>query len=385
MCVDSRERANDSDATTADQHSSSTNNEHALLLSRIVRQTLLSLPLTCDITILPEIPVEPTTTINHGDSLSSYNHGPLSLTGGGHHSNDNDSILTHLHMERQGLHPCGMDNVFFLRDLPHAAADPASYLLSMTSCETTLTHLDTPNGVLELDPITVSIHPVPSTFLFAFENVATNTQGDDAILVNPRRASMELNVNFDFTVALDRLQGIVKDIVALRDDLWEKDEILSHETPSHETLSHETLSRETPPLHFQGTDEKCRTTKDHTYEGHHPTQYHDQLLHVLHELAEKESRHLDWMLIGLAFVFLLLMLHYARTVSPLIRSKQSLKKRKKATTFVDQSQSRASDADGVETEVKGAFHLACDKIMPKHALLFLVAFPDVNRQSTSSE
>jgi Na+-transporting methylmalonyl-CoA/oxaloacetate decarboxylase gamma subunit len=258
-----------------------------------------------------------------------------------------------------------MDNVFFLRDLPPsaaaaaaaaAAADPALYLLSVTSCETTLTSLDTPDGVLELDPITVSIHAVPSTFLFAFENHAANTPGDNAVFVNPRKASVELDVHFDFFVALDRLEGMVKDNVALRDELGENDE----------TLSHETLSHETPPLAFKGTEEKCQATGEQIYEGHHhhhhpTTQYHDQLLHVLHELVEKESRQLDWMLVGLGFVFILLMLHYARTVSPLIRSsKQSLKKREKATSVVDPSPA-TSRAYDVETKVKGAFvfHLAC--------------------------
>lgn len=343
MCVDSPERA--SDANTAD--SAITNDAHAM--SHMLHQTLLSLPLTCDITILPEIPVEPTTEISHGDS--SCNQGPsLSSTRDcGHHSND--SIIR---MERQALYPCGMDNVFFLRDLPPpsaAAADPASYLLSITSCETTLTHLDTPNGVLELDPITVSIHAVPSTFLFAFENDAANTQGDNSVFVNPRKASVELDVHFDFFVALDRLEGMVKDNVASRDELGESDETLSHETLPDETPSHET-----PPLPFKGTEEKCQTTGEHIYEGHHhpTTQYHDQLLHVLHELVEKESRQLDWMLVGLGFVFILLMLHYARAVSPLIRSKQSLKKREKAASVVDPSPATRRSYD-VETEVKGAF------------------------------
>jgi hypothetical protein len=337
MCGDSPERA--SDANTVD--SANTNDD--LAMSRILQQSLLSLPVTCTITILPEIPVDPSTNNNHGDSSYNQDQGPLSLTRSGHYNNDS------IRMERQGLRPCGMDNVFLLRDLFHAA-DPASYLLSMTSCETTLTHLDTPNGVLlEIDPVTVSVHAVPSTFLFAFENVATKAQGDNTILVNPRRALAELNVTFDLSVALDRLEGIVKDSVALRDVMMEKEETPLHENPLHQNS----------PVHFEKTKENCQTTNEHSYEGHHPTQHQDQLLHVLHELAENESRHLDWMLGGLGFVFILLMVHYARTISPLMRSKQSLKKRNKATSCADQSQSRVSD--GVETEVKGTFHLACNK------------------------
>lgn len=328
-------------------------------MSRILQRTLTSLPLLCDITIIAEIPVEPMTNddYRHHSGHSSLDEGPLSLlTRGAHLTNDS------IRMERQALHPCGMDNVFLLCDLPRAA-DPAAYLFSMTSCETILTHLETPSGVLEIDPITVSAQATPSTFSFAFENVATGSQSGDEILVNPRRASAELHVNFDFSVALDRLEGTINDIGALKGGVF---------------------SQKNPPMQFEETKEKCQNTKEHVYEGviHHPTQHHDQLLHVLHELAEKESRHLDWMLVGLGFAFILLVVHYARTVLPLIRTKQSLKKRKKATSFLDQSVGRVSDARGaqgayspeagVKTKVHGTFDLTYeshDIFVTKHTLL----------------
>ena len=59
----------------------------------------------------------------------------------------------------------------------------------------------------------------------------------------------------------------------------------------------------------------------------HHAHHHDDLLHVIRELAEKEAQHLDYMLVGLGLVFGLLVVHYARTVVPLIRSKQSTRKK----------------------------------------------------------
>lgn len=113
-------------------------------------------------------------------------------------------------MDRQALHPCGMDSVLLLRDLP-PAADPAAYLLSLTSCDVQVSHVETSSGVVvDIDPLLVSVvQAVPSTFSFSFENMSGNSSGQNGgVVVNPRSASAELNVVFDFSMAMIRLEQV---------------------------------------------------------------------------------------------------------------------------------------------------------------------------------
>ena len=294
---------------------------------RMMKRTLDELPLWCDITVIPEIPVDTHIPTMHEDSVS----GSIPLE----RASLSRRAQPDIRMKQQALNPCGMDNVLLLRDLP-PAADPASYLLSLTSCETVLTHVETPDGVIDMDPVTVSVHASPSTFSFAFDSITSSVQSldRDNVVVNPRSASAELNVNFDFTMALDHLEAVWSEDT--EDLALKQNAIGTKENPSRDGPLVEEIGEHFSPLK-ERPDAALRAT-DH----------HDELLSVLRELAEKEARDLDWMLAALALIFILLLALYVRTVLPLIRANKASVKRKVMT----RSEYRSKNLETVPTNPK---------------------------------
>lgn len=298
----------DNHANRADVHHS-TSDDTTTSVTDMLQQTLHSFPITCDITVLPEIPVDSHISVNDKDV-----------------TRHDDSLLSapHIRLERQALHPCGMDNVLLLRDLP-AAAHPASYLLSLSSCTMVVSQVDTnTNGavLLELNvPLTMSIPAMPSTFSFAFQQSSSSStsQQSNGIVVNPTSASAELQVVFDLTTAYTSLEEQV--LKEKYNDLTTTTTTTSSESVDEKvdaTVQETNVISPTLPL-----EEPCLADTKQQPIVMRDTPHHDeQLLHVIRELAEKEAQHLDYMLVGLGLVFILLLVHYARTVLPLVRAKK---------------------------------------------------------------
>ena len=116
-----------------------------------------SLPLWCDLTVLPEI----------------------------HESND--AIIRVL---QQGFNPCGIDNVLLLQGLKQGEG----YLMSLSNCFA----LQEDNG--ERLEVTSS----PATFFFSLQSTHS-LQENSGIMVNTKQPSTELHVAFDVTPGQDHL------------------------------------------------------------------------------------------------------------------------------------------------------------------------------------
>jgi hypothetical protein len=117
-----------------------------------------SLPLSCDLAILPEI----------------------------HGSNE-----VHIHVLQQALNPCGIDNVLVLHHLQQGQG----YLMSLSNC---LTHAKEHNRM--------SVQPYPSTFYFALLPTGSSSNKNNGdIMVTTKQSSAELDVVFDMTPVLELL------------------------------------------------------------------------------------------------------------------------------------------------------------------------------------
>ena len=67
------------------------------------------------------------------------------------------------------------------------------------------------NGIM-IDSFLVPIQAVPSTFSFSFQtHPEKHSTGQNGVLVNPTSAAAELNVVFDFALALNRLEQVWND------------------------------------------------------------------------------------------------------------------------------------------------------------------------------
>lgn len=290
-----------------------------------LQEILHSLPITCDITVLPEIPLE-----SHVSAKENRRH----QDGGTNQEHHDDDIR----MERQALHPCGMDNVLLLRDLP-PAADPTSYLLSLSSCQVQVSQGDMESADMKLgammDPAILPIQAVPSTFSFRLQTAPSSpsqpvSKGNNGVLVNPASAAVELQVVFDYSLALDLLEHTVSAAVGNNRVALQEAESLVPFTRERENVeqvndSPVTTSSAPPLVQSEHAQTKCHSTQhpqEHVVHHDSQQQQHEQLLHVIRELAEKEAHHLDCMLVGLGFVFVLLMVHYTRTVMPVVRAKK---------------------------------------------------------------
>lgn len=346
----------DSQEESAQQHAKTlSDTDTTTAMTTMLQQTLQSLPVTCDIVIIPEVPVYSEIRTNekerrHGNdemttSMQQRHNDVLSLT----------SMQNDIRMDRQALHPCGMDNVLILRNLP-PAADSAGYLLGLSSCEMIVSHIDTPSGnMMELPrPFQVSVQAAPSTFSFSFNDKdSSHASSNHGVVVNPRSASAELQVVFDFGDAVERLESVLQKqyqdvrttsiVVDDNDDASLKDNdetvVMTTEEETHTTCGPtwndnvEMMSRNNVPP---------------------PSRHNDELLHVLRELAENEAQHLDYMLVALGLVFCLLLVHYARTVMPLIRgSKQvaSTKSRRSVRLSSIAEQTKGGGTRGKFTDV----------------------------------
>ena len=319
MCLPSADSQEHSEEIHA--HADAMNEDAASILQR----SLQSLPVTCDITVLPEIPAD----LTHGNDRSD------DVTRNQDEQQDSTFKRNDIRMERQALHPCGMDNVLLLRELP-PAADPAAYLLSLSSCEMLVTQIETPNGVVMVDPMKVSVQATPSTFSFAFENASSRPEspGNNGIVVNPRSASAELNVVFDFSVAISRLEEALKG----KYDALTKVQANEENNPSLREY-------DARPLSLEEMKASCSDKSSNAQAVHRDAHHHDELVHVVRQLAEKEALHLDYMLAALGLVFLLLLVHYVRTVLPVLRAKRSLSafSKKRNKSLVGRTQSLASE------------------------------------------
>ena len=145
---------------------------------------LSSLPLWCDVTILPEIPI-----------YNDYDH------------EDDDSVLV---LRQQELNPCGYDNVLWIPRLPRAQTP--GYLLSLTSCWTRL--FPKKSSVAQNDnddddddeALLVSVYAEPPTFDFLLKSIPWNNDdddNDDALLYKEEETPIELRVSFDFSKLLE--------------------------------------------------------------------------------------------------------------------------------------------------------------------------------------
>jgi hypothetical protein len=289
----------------------------------VLEKTLHLLPVTCDILVLPEIPVDSQRHVTmQNEESHDYSQD---------HSLYNSPQRHVIRMDRQELHPCGLDNVLLLQDLP-PAADPASYLLSLSSCGMRVSQVEVSSKrPIDIAPFVVPIQAVPSTFSFTFQtHSGKHSTGQNGVVVNPTSAAAELNVVFDFSLALNHFEQVWNEY----EEAMATEETMTTTTETTEEQNNKSpiFNRDMPPVLMDKTKmAECSTNvlpSSHYSHHHH---HHDDLLHVIRELAEKEAQHLDYMLVGLGLVFVLLVVHYARTVLPLIRSKRSSASRKKTS------------------------------------------------------
>ena len=110
----------------------------------------LSLPLWCDLTVLPEI---------HGS---------------------NNAVIR---VRDQSLHPCGMDNILFLQGLIAGQG----YLLSISNCFTRIN-----------DGGSFPVLAYPSTFVFTLKAIPP-FKNDFGVLIKAKEPTTELHVTFDTT------------------------------------------------------------------------------------------------------------------------------------------------------------------------------------------
>ena len=230
-----------------------------------------SLPLWCDLAILPEIPM--------------------------HSSDKSDRHVTHaaMYLGQQEFNSCGQDNVILLQDLP-SLSKSGGYLMSLSSCQTKFSLSETPD-----EEIFLPINAIPSTFLLQMDSVHDIVQdeslyhsfipmgGDDAT---------ELEVIFDFSEAVSVVGGIFT---------TRKENVTLHEDKG------------------KGTDDACAfDSSDSKYfmKEEALSDKHEQLLSLLKTLAEEEARAFDQTLYGLAVLALVLIAGYVWLSFSLLQRKR---------------------------------------------------------------
>eukprot|EP00579_Thalassiosira_antarctica_P010683 CAMPEP_0201910888 /NCGR_PEP_ID=MMETSP0903-20130614/2077_1 /ASSEMBLY_ACC=CAM_ASM_000552 /TAXON_ID=420261 /ORGANISM="Thalassiosira antarctica, Strain CCMP982" /LENGTH=1124 /DNA_ID=CAMNT_0048445565 /DNA_START=41 /DNA_END=3412 /DNA_ORIENTATION=- len=156
---------------------------------------IASLPLQCDVTLVPRIPI-------HGDSLFGEHDFTNPASDPNEQissSTDHQKQLRTLRISKQSFHPCGMNNIITINRLPATTGGGANYLLSLTHCE-----VDMGSGSAS---VVLPVSALPSTFQFSFHGVDNDSSswGDDtAYYVGGGVHRMgEIHVLFDYSTAME--------------------------------------------------------------------------------------------------------------------------------------------------------------------------------------
>lgn len=208
-----------------------------------------AMPLWCDLTVLPEIPL---------DSIDGTN-SPMQLAA--------------TYIIQQELNSCGIDNVVLLNTAP-LLSKSGGYFLSLSSCQTKVNL----NGEFGDDTF-LPVEAIPSTFLMFMEDSdqIVREEFTRPLHHNQNGGIMEFEVIFEFSEA----EFLIKDILvsAIRQNIS-----FNHDK---EWTGNETIFDSTK--HF-GVSESPFLER------------HDQLLLVIKTLAEREARELNKTLTGLAAI-----------------------------------------------------------------------------------
>jgi hypothetical protein len=203
---------------------------------------LHSLPLWCDLTVMPEM---------------------------------DDSKHVSVHVQEQGLNPCGVDNVLLLQDL----SPGQGYLMSLVNCYTIVAGDD--------DDVHREIHLSTNPSTFFFDVPVSPSAKDNGVMINTKKSSTELHVVFDMIAAVQDL---------------------------HLVSEHEKQHTECSPPVFEAPSSNT------TYQ--HSSYNQDELLRVLETLASREVQDVDFLLVSLGAVFVLLVVVYAWVVVSMIKKEK---------------------------------------------------------------
>jgi hypothetical protein len=231
-----------------------------------------SLPLWCDLVILPEIPMDS----HENSSDQQHRLAPFAK-----------------YLEQQEFNSCGQDNAIFLSDMP-LFSKSGGYLMSLSSCQTQVT--------LNSEEIILPVQAMPSTFSLFLESgsrIGSDHLVHSALHPNESGGVTELEVTFDFSAA----ESIMRDIL----------------TPVVENIT----------LDGEWNDDQC--SEEPVFVDFAISDKHEQLLMVLKTLAEREAQEFTQTLTGLAVVAITLIGGYVWLSFSILQKKRcprAAKKRK---------------------------------------------------------
>ena len=238
-----------------------------------------SLPLWCDLTVLPEIPL--------GSSDKEHEHLKYAAT----------------YLGQQEFNSCGLDNVILLQDVP-LVSKSGGYLMSLSSCQTKLM-----GNANTHDEIFAPIQAIPSTFLL-FLNTANIIEESQLLRValhpSENEELTELEVTFDFLEA-----------ESVFSETWKK-------MSENITLEGEW---ETDKNTFRSSEEAIVASEALKSENH------EQILLVIKSFAEKEAREMNQLLAGLAAVAVALIGSYVWLAVSILKKKNNSRIGKKTRYF----------------------------------------------------
>ena len=238
-----------------------------------------SLPLWCDLAVLPEIPLE--------SSDKEHEHLKYATT----------------FLGQQEFNFCGLDNVILLQDVP-LVSKSGGYLMSLSSCQTKVrvnanTH----------DEIFAPIQAIPSTFLL-FLNTASMIEENQLPRADHHPSEIGELIEFEVTFDFLEAESILSEIWTT---LSENITLKSKWGPAESTV--------------QSSEEVIVASEALKSEKH------EQVLLVIKYLAEKEAREINQLLAGLTAIAFALIGSYIWLAVSILKKKKTSITRKKMRYF----------------------------------------------------